>query len=136
MARRTRRPKATTRTSLPKVRGVVMGKVIAARRLESATDPDLVVTVQVGAPRKTRGQDDYFCPYRVTGIGDDESRAAYGVDAFQALQLVMQAIGSALARRPDLRWYGEAELGFPRPVDVLATRARRSRLTRAPRPPR
>jgi hypothetical protein len=96
---------------------MAVGRVIASRRLESATAPGAVVTVQVGAPRKTRGREEYFCPYRVRGLGDETVRAAYGVDALQALQLVMPAIGSALTRWPDLRWLDGVDLGFP--LEVL-----------------
>lgn len=99
---------------------MALGKVIAVRRFESTTEPRATITVQIGAPRKTRGQDDFFCPYRTNGLGDDKVRAAYGVDAVQALQLVMRAIGATLARRPDLRWFEGEDLGFPHPDDPRA----------------
>lgn len=101
---------------------MAIGRVIAVRRLESATEPRVTVTVQIGAPRKTRGQDDFFCPYRILGSGDGKVRAAYGVDAVQALQLAMRAIGAALAKTPDLRWFHGADLGFPHPDEMLAGR--------------
>ncbi len=85
------------------------------RRLESVTDPDLLVCVEIGKPRKTRGVDAYVCPYRVRGLGDDIVRAVYGVDAVQALELVMRAIGSQIANRTELRFLGNKDLGFPQP---------------------
>jgi hypothetical protein len=103
---------------IPKVHGMALGQVIAARRLESATEPDVAVILEIGKPRKSRGRDDYFCPYRIRGSSDEVVRAAYGVDAVQALQLVMHAVGSTLARRRDLRFLGNEDLGFPGPEDL------------------
>lgn len=101
---------------------MAIGRIVAVRRLESGTDPRVAVTVEIGAPRKTRGQDDCFCPYRILGSGDATVRAAYGVDAVQALQLVMRAIGAALAKLPDLRWLDGEDLGFPDPGEMLGGR--------------
>lgn len=118
---------------LPKVRGVALGSVIAARRLESTTERGSAVTVEIGRPRKPRGRDDYFCPYRIRGTGDEAVRAAYGVDAIQALQLVMHAIGSALAGRHDLRFLGNEDLGFPSPEELLLLSEARKRKASSPR---
>jgi hypothetical protein len=127
MTKAKRRPRRSGRKTiaLPKVRGVVMGKVIAVRRLESAQHA-VPVTVEIGMPRRARGHDDYFCPYRVKGIGNEVVRAAYGVDAVQALQLVMHAIGSALAKHADLRWVGNKDLGLPHPEDLDALKSVRA----------
>jgi hypothetical protein len=72
-----------------------------------------VALVEIGQPRKTKGHDDFQCPYRIRGVGDETVRAAYGVDALQALQLVNQAIAAALFRHPGLTWLGMAGNGFP-----------------------
>jgi Domain of unknown function (DUF6968) len=69
--------------------------------------------VEIGQPRKTIGNDAYCCPYRVTGVGDGKVRAAYGVDAVQALQLVSKGIAAELYRFPDLKWLGEPGTGLP-----------------------
>jgi hypothetical protein len=114
-----RKEKSTKPEKLPKVQGVAMGKVIAIRQLESATRPEARIVVEIGAPRRPRGRDDFFCPYRIRGAGDETTRAAYGVDAVQALQLVMHAIGSELARHGDLRFFEDEDLGFPQPEDLL-----------------
>jgi len=118
---------------LPKVRGVALGRVIAARRLESVSQPGAKVVVEIGAPRKPRGRDDCFCPFRITGVGDGVTRAAYGVDAVQALQLVMHAIGSVLAGQPDLRFFENEDLGFPGPEDLLILSEAKKRRTPLPR---
>jgi len=75
--------------------------------------------VEIGRPRKSRGRDEYYCPYRIRGVGDEGVRAAYGVDSIQSLQLVMHAVGSALAARKDLRFFGNEDPGFPKPEDLL-----------------
>ena len=56
---------------------------------------------------------EWYCPYRVRGLGDEATRAAHGVDAVQALQLAEQAIAATLDREPRLRWLGR-DHGFPR----------------------
>jgi hypothetical protein len=92
---------------------VKLGRVIAKRHLTRGRGTRPVATVEIGQPRKTRGHDDYFCSYRITGVGDDTVRAAFGVDAVQAMQLVSKAIGAQLFRHPDLNWLGMKENGFP-----------------------
>jgi hypothetical protein len=134
MTKEKRRPRRSDRKTiaLPKVRDVVMGKVIAARRLESARNA-VPVTVEIGMPRRARGHDDYLCPYRVKGIGDEVVRASYGVDAVQALELVMYAIGSTLAKHAHLRWFGDKNLGLPHPEDLFALQRARARRRGSPR---
>jgi hypothetical protein len=64
-----------------------------------------------------------LCPHQILGVGDERVRSATGVDAFQALQLAMEMIGSelyfSLNRKFDgkLRWEGgkAGDLGFPVP---------------------
>ena len=75
-----------------------------------------MAVVEIGQPRKTRGHDEYHCPYRIIGVGDGTVRAAYGVDAVQAVQLVSKAIAAELFRYPDLKWLGMSDNGFP-PAD-------------------
>ena len=130
-----RRSRKRRTTTPPKVVGMAIGKVIAVRHLQSATGPRVTATVQIGAPRKTRGQDDYHCPYRIVGLGDAKVRAAYGVDAVQALQLVMRAIGSALWKLRDLRWFDGEDLGFPHPDEMLAAPERTTSGGEEPRLP-
>ena len=71
----------------------------------------------IGQPRRYRGgHPDYYCPFKIEGF-DGRIRYASGVDAVQALQLVMKAIGSELATsKRILRWNAGqqvGDLGFP-----------------------
>ena len=95
---------------------VKLGRVIAMRQLTRGRGKRPVAVVEIGQPRKTRGHDDFHCPYRIVGLGDETVRAAYGVDGVQALQLVSQAIAADLFRYPGLTWLGAAGNGFP-PAD-------------------
>ena len=52
------------------------------------------IVVRIGRPQ-TDGSD-WFCPYQIVGLGDEKVRRAWGVDSFQALQLVMQAVRAHL----------------------------------------
>lgn len=95
---------------------VKLGRVIARRQLTRRRGKRPVAVVEIGQPRKTSGHDDFHCPYRIVGVGDDTVRAAYGVDAVQALQLVSQAVAAQLFRHPELTWLGMPGNGFP-PAD-------------------
>lgn len=62
---------------------------------------------------------DYYCPYQIAGVGSGKVKYAAGIDAFQAIQLAMQRIGtdlSVLNREcgGKLRWEGDEDggLGF------------------------
>jgi hypothetical protein len=92
---------------------VKVGRVIARRQLTRGRRTRPVALVEIGQPRKTRGHDDFFCPFRIKGVGDESVRAAYGVDAVQAMQLVSKAVAAELFRFPDLTWLGMVGTGFP-----------------------
>ena len=113
MSPKRERRSAHQRRDPPKVVGVQLGKVIATRRLRGPAAT--VVTVQVGLPRKTRGLEEYSCPYYVRGVGDGLVRAAFGVDAVQALQLALRAVEATLARWPDMRLGRHGQAGKRRP---------------------
>ena len=77
-----------------------VGEVIAARALQvgEAGCSEKIITVRIGRPRPFPAPpDDYFVPYQIVGIGSEGVHYAAGVDAVQALQLVMQVIGDHLA---------------------------------------
>ena len=38
----------------------------------------------------------WYCPWQIVGLGAEQVRAAYGIDAFQSLQLAMQMIGAQM----------------------------------------
>ncbi len=99
-----------------------IGSAIAERLLH-CDDPDeghRVIRVLLGAPQQSKEPpSDWYCPWQIVGLGDEKVRAAYGVDAIQALQLVMRMIGAKLhaqtAHGVRLWWLEESssDLGFP-----------------------
>jgi hypothetical protein len=95
---------------------VNLGRVIAKRQLSRGRGRRLVATVEIGQPQKTKRPNEYGCPFRFVGIGDETVHVAYGCDAVQALQLVNQAIAAQLFRHPKLTWLGMPGNGFP-PAD-------------------
>jgi hypothetical protein len=97
-----------------------VGTVIAVRNLDLRGGKEVVVTI--GMPRKTPDEDDYYCPYQITGADRSDIRYAVGVDAVQALELALRMIGADLytsneALNGALSWEGgiDGDLGFPRP---------------------
>ena len=101
-----------------------VGEVIATRRLFRAGDDTAgVIAVKMGKPVPYPDGQDYYCPYQVTGLGDEKVRYAAGIDAFQAMQLALRMIGTDLYIRLNrlcagrLRWEGDddGDLGFPPP---------------------
>lgn len=100
-----------------------LGDVIAVRDL-SITDgqgKSSKVQVLVGLPRRFPDSVNYYCPFQIVGLGDEEIRYAAGVDAIQALQLVTPMIGAILRYRSEqvagiVRWEAgdrEGDFGFP-----------------------
>jgi hypothetical protein len=82
------------------------------------------VIVKIGVPQRyPEGEEDYFCPYQILGIGDERVRYGSGIDALQALMLTLKMIGADLYTTPEaksgaLSWVGQSvkgDLGFPVP---------------------
>lgn len=101
---------------------ISLGSVIASRTLRLGTQVD-GVTVSIGAPKPYADGKDFYCPFRIEGLGDDRVKYAGGVDAVQALQLAMQRIGIELYASPHasaLRWIDPdgPDLGFPVPENL------------------
>jgi hypothetical protein len=99
---------------------VDLGHVIAERQLQydHPEHGPRIVRVLLGTPSESPGGVDWYCPWQVVGIGDEQVRAAYGIDAFQWLQLVMKTIGATLYAQTDqgsrLSWIdGSTGFGFP-----------------------
>jgi len=96
-----------------------VGKIFATRELTLSGRAK--VTVAIGKPRKFRGGIDYYCPFQITGMGDEKVRYTGGADAVQALQLALVLIGVQLqsseeARAGKLSWDGgrrRGDFGFP-----------------------
>lgn len=102
-----------------------LGEIIAERKLELLleTHERETIVVLLGKPQQTPDDATFYgCPYRIKRSNSDKFMTICGVDAFQALQLAMSAIGVELEviRRDSggqLIWDGDdkGELGFPTP---------------------
>lgn len=105
------------------------GMIVAERTLTLVGRTAAQVHVIIGKPRKDRGSSDYFCPYRLEGLGDGQPQQAWGVDSVQALQSAMQAIRVQLEPHTDeLEWLGGrgGSLGFPKVIpDVFGPKLTR-----------
>jgi hypothetical protein len=95
-----------------------IGTVIANRVLSLAPGGKVVVTI--GQPRPFPGGKNFFCPFKVEGLGHGNITRAGGVDAVQALQLALQMVGTVLYTSQEykdgrLTWDGgeNGSLGFP-----------------------
>lgn len=78
------------------------------------------ITVKLGAPQKLPDEMGWYAPWQIVGVGEEHVRYAVGVDAFQALQLVMYMIGATLFSQVQLQgvklyWLDgeDTDLGFP-----------------------
>lgn len=95
-----------------------LGEVIAERKLHLEDDPSREIVVYLGKPKPFDDSRDYYCPYRITGIGSEAIRYAPGVDSVQALEEAVRVLSaelSALLRKhPTLRWEDApaGEFGF------------------------
>jgi hypothetical protein len=101
-----------------------IGEVIAERKYSVSGSPLGIgkVIVSLGKPEKLPDSTGYYCPFQIIGLGPAKVRCAFGIDAFQAIQLAMTAIGAFLTSLNEsegnkLRWEGDDEgrLGFPLP---------------------
>ncbi len=91
--------------------------VIAERRLWLKNTPRPGIRIVIFKPVPD-GPEDYRCPYQIEGIGDEKVRYAVGVDAVQALELVIKVLPAELEalrqEHSDLRWANadEGDFGF------------------------
>ena len=97
-----------------------VGDVIATRMLHLIGEAAKEIRVLIGKPRPFPAGRDFYCPYQITGLGDEKVRYAGGIDAVQALQLAMRMIACDLGLLNEssgrkLRWEGDesGDLGFP-----------------------
>lgn len=104
-----------------------LGQIIARRELTCDGKP---VRVLIGMPQRLSDPEDYLCPYEIDGPYTKKLSRVIGIDAVQALQLVMVKIGVDLEasdenRTGRLRWLDESGyLGFPS-TETLAEMLRR-----------
>src|SRR5882672_10246463 len=95
-----------------------LGKIIATREFSAKRPAGTVrVLVRIGSPRR-RQTGEWACPFEVTGLGRQRLKHALGIDAFQAVQLVFQAIRVELqSKKHKVTWLGLGlETILPRPV--------------------
>lgn len=101
------------RRGRPTIRDVIARRVLTG---PSASRRRYVVRIGRPEPDETI---DWRCAYHISGIGMRLPRYAFGVDAFQALILALQAIQVRLETAGvPLHWLGgeAGDLGFPRHV--------------------
>ena len=78
------------------------------------------VVVTIGKPQPFPDSSDYYCPYQITGMGDEKINWSGGIDEVQALLLALESIGIYLRhsdeyQKGNLFWIGSenGNLGFP-----------------------
>jgi hypothetical protein len=100
-----------------------VGEVIAVRKLQLSGEPSSEILVKLGKPQPfpdSPEADDFYCPFQITGAGDERVRYAAGVDGFQAIELTVKLIGVVLSKlsrelNGRLRWECDENggIGFP-----------------------
>jgi len=113
-------------------RSVSFGTVIAERRLHPRGAPRRSVVVSLGKPRKTKGFDDWECPFRMSGAGMRRVEHGRGVDAFQALTMALEGIRHFLDRmETPLVWGGTLDdhSGFQRLIPLIGGPRGTARIT-------
>jgi hypothetical protein len=101
---------------------------IAERRLAVVGEPDRVLVIVVGKPRRDPDPSgDWRCPYLVEGLPEARRRYAHGTDSLQALQMAIEAARVEIHATGLLCSYsgGEAgDLGIPRTIPTFGGAAR------------
>lgn len=94
-----------------------MEDVLCVRELRNDTDDSKeTVKVAIGKPER-KSENEFVCPFQVTGLETSETQYAYGVDCFQALIMALEGIRTKLEKSGmSLTWIGgqTGEHGFPR----------------------
>lgn len=103
-----------------------LGEIIAERRvyLQTQSGDRREIRIRVGKPQAfPEPPKDFFVPYQLIDVDRDRLLYAAGVDAVQALQLVMLMIGDDLlaiarAHHATITWVAgrEGDFGFPTTV--------------------
>jgi hypothetical protein len=108
-----------------------VGEVIAVRVLSFKDRAGVIrkVSITVGKPQPFPNEKTYYCPFQISGAGQNTIKYAAGVDAVQSLQLVMSMIRAnleSLSYELDatLIWEGgdqDDPFGFPLPASQTRT---------------
>jgi len=109
------------------------GSVIGVRRLLYRDAPEKKVVVTLGKPRRSKGREEWECPFRIKGPGVARLEFGYGVDALQALTTALEGIRATLDElgKP-LAWSGvlSDHTGFQRMIPIAAGPGIAARLER------
>src|SRR5687768_10394168 len=82
------------------------GRKIARRILDRTDGRRGKVIVRIGQPVQI-GEDEWACPYAISGIGLRGFKRSFGVDALQSLMMAIEGVRTALApHRSCLTWLG------------------------------
>ncbi|MCA9429461.1 MAG: hypothetical protein KC940_03025, partial [Candidatus Omnitrophica bacterium] len=73
-----------------------IGTIIAERQFTLSDNPDRIITARMGMPKVFSDNGDYCCPIQVLGAGNDRVLEVGGVDAVQAIDLALKALGARL----------------------------------------
>src|SRR5258705_13890176 len=92
-----------------------MGEITASRNSPVGGGNEKLV-VEIGKPQPFPDSG-YYCAIRISGVGMDRVKQVGGLDAAQALQVVLHMLKvdlTAINKRLEkaLRWNGETDLGF------------------------
>lgn len=99
-------------------------RIIATRTLqlseEKGVSESVPVVVEIYEPQSGEAEYEYFCWYKICGLGDERLKRCVGVDAVQALLVALVRIGSDLYSRDEtkagrLTWNQDENLGIPVP---------------------
>ena len=97
---------------------VQLGEVIAEREFD-VHDADGKVShaiLRMGKPQQ-KAPNDWYCPFQITGIGDEKVDAGPGIDSLHALLMGLQMARMFLGyfakhERKKVTWLDSDDLGF------------------------
>ena len=101
-----------------------LGQIIAERKfvLRSDSGTKHEILVLLGKPQQFSDSTDYYCPCQIKGVGSERIKHFAGVDAFQALDCTLHALGAELQylnheANGMISWDADktGSLGFPIP---------------------
>lgn len=101
-----------------------LSEIIAERKfvIRSDSGTEHEVLVLLGKPQQFPDSTDYYCPCQIKGVGSERIKYFGGVDAFQALDCTLHALGAELQHLNDeasgkISWDADetGSLGFPIP---------------------
>jgi hypothetical protein len=101
-----------------------LGEIIAERKFVMRSDSGAAreILVLMGKPQPFPDSPDYYCPCQIKGVGSEKIKYVGGIDAFQALNCALQALGAELQflnqeSNGKITWDADksGSLGFPVP---------------------